>query len=719
MVKPGPKPKKKTKADYEAVKEESGARRREISRKGRDIAPRPRVKNGRRKAKARKSFRYFCECYFPRTFYLKWSPDHLPIIAKIEKAVKEGGLFAMATPRGFGKTTLCETAALWASFIALHKSVMLIGSSAKHARRMLDHIKAELMDNELLLEDWPEVVYPFHKLAGMAQKATGQLYNDKPTRIQWTAEFVVFPTLPGCATSSGIIQVGSIDAQIRGVAHKRSDGETVRPSLIVLDDPQTDESAKSPMQIDHRMGMLKGAILGLAGVGKEISAILPCTVIQPDDMADQILDRKKHPIWQGERTKLVYEFPTNKKLWAKYEEIRAEDFRGGGDGRKATEFYRKNREAMDEGAKVAWEEHYTPNELSAIQHAMNLLYRDERAFWSEQQNEPMLPEEMQNAAISVEEIFKKLNGIARREIPVGCQTLTAFIDVHKTLLYWTVVAWEEKFTGYVIDYGTYPDQKTSQFTVAGAKRTLALAARGTGLEGSIRAGLEKLTEQILGKEWIRDDGVSMKIDRCLIDANWGQTRNTVYDFCRQSSHAAVITPSHGMGIGAATRPMDQVPKKRGDQVGSSWRIAGKPRATKQVRHAIYDTNFWKSFLVSRLVTAMGDPGCLSLFGRDPKVHQMFAEHLVSEYCEQTEGHGRKVDEWSRRPNAENHWLDCLVGCYVAASIQGIALSKSPLVKKRESIDLAEIQKKNRAEGRSGGLPVGVFQKSRLRERGLF
>jgi len=33
-----------------------------------------------------------------------------------------------------------------------------------------------------------------------------------------------------------------------------------------------------------------------------------------------------------------------------------------------------------------------------------------------------------------------------------------------------------------------------------------------------------------------------------------------------------------------------------------------------------------------------------------------------------------VDEWKLRPEAvENHWLDCLVGCAVAASIQGAIL----------------------------------------------
>jgi len=38
-------------------------------------------------------------------------------------------------------------------------------------------------------------------------------------------------------------------------------------------------------------------------------------------------------------------------------------------------------------------------------------------------------------------------------VPLAATRVTAFIDVHDKLLYWCVCAWEEDFTGYVIDYG--------------------------------------------------------------------------------------------------------------------------------------------------------------------------------------------------------------------------------------------------------------------------
>ena len=153
----------------------------------------------------------------------------------------------------------------------------------------------------------------------------------------------------------------------------------VAPSLVVLDDPQTDESARSLTQCATREAVLAGAVLGLGGPGKKISGIMPCTVIRPGDMADNILDRDKHPEWNGERTKMVYAFPTDEKLWQRYAEMRAESMRQGHGGDEATEFYRANREAMDEGAVVAWPERFNHDELSAVQHAMNLRLRDEAA----------------------------------------------------------------------------------------------------------------------------------------------------------------------------------------------------------------------------------------------------------------------------------------------------------------------------------------------------
>ena len=136
--------------------------------------------------------------------------------------------------------------------------------------------------------------------------------SGKRTCIDWTAGEIVMPTIPGSKASGAVIKVAGITGGLRGMKYKRQDGKTVRPSLVVIDDPQTDQSARSPSQCETRERILAGAILGLAGPGKKISGIMPCTVIHQGDMADRILDRKTHPEWNGTRTKMVYSLPNGR-----------------------------------------------------------------------------------------------------------------------------------------------------------------------------------------------------------------------------------------------------------------------------------------------------------------------------------------------------------------------------------------------------------------------
>ena len=682
---------------YSTLKERARARNAAIAQAGRDIGELPAIANPDRRHQAERDFRFFCEAYFPLTFHLAWSPDHLKVITRIEEAVLEGGLFAMAMPRGSGKTTICECACIWAVLNGHREFVCLIGSNEGHAMDMLDSIKTELDGNELLLADFPEVIFPIQCLDGIANRCSGQLHQGERTHIGWTAREVVLPTMPGSMASGAIIKVAGITGRIRGMKFKRPDGQTVRPSLVVLDDPQTDESARSLSQCANRESILAGAVLGLAGPGKKISGIMPCTVIRPGDMADSILDRDRHPEWNGERTRMVYSFPDDEKLWARYAELRAEGMRSGDGGKAATEFYAQHREAMDAGAKIAWPERHNHDELSAIQHAMNLKLQDEAAFFAEYQNEPLPEETVDEDMLTADQVTAKINNLQHGEIPIACNHLTMFIDVQQKLLFFCVCAWEDDFTGYVVDYGSFPDQKRPYFTLRDARHTLATASPGSGLEGTIYAGLEALTQQYLSREWKRDDGAMLRIDRCLIDANWGHSTDVVYQFCRQSSHSTILTPSHGRFVGASSIPFSEYKRKQGDRVGLNWRIPNV-RGKRAVRHVVFDTNWWKSFVHARLAVSMGDRGCLSLFGSKPETHRLFAEQVTAEYFVKTSGRGRTVDEWKLRPEqSDNHWLDCLVGCAVAASIQGAVLfgTGAAPVPQRRRIRLSELQRSRR------------------------
>jgi hypothetical protein len=658
---------------YEALKERARQRNLELSLSGRDIGPLPAIANPERRQRAERDFRFFCEQYFPLTFHLEWSPDHLKVIAKIEDAVLQGGLFAMAMPRGSGKTSLCETACIWALAFGHREFVALIGSDEEHSGNMLASIKVELETNERLLEDFPDVCFPIRALEGIHQRAGGQLFEGKPTNIGWTAREVVLPCLPGSRASGSVMRVAGITGRVRGMKHKRTDGSAIRPSLVLVDDPQTDESARSPAQCATRERILAGAVLGLAGPGRKIAGLMTLTVVCAGDLADRILDREKHPDWQGQRTKMVYAFPKNDGLWKRYAALRAEELRMDRGIAAATEFYRKNQAAMDAGAQVAWAERFNPDEISALQHAMNLRYQNEAAFFAEFQNEPLPDDTGAEETLTADQIAAKINGIKRGVVSQACTALTMFVDVQQKALYWLVAAWEDDFTGYVIDYGTEPDQSEQYFTLRDVRRTLARMTPRAGPEAAIYAGLERLIAGKVASEWLREDGTVAKIERCLIDANWGLSTDVVYQFCRQCSLGMTVLPCHGRYVGARSIPFGQYRKKPGDRLGLNWRMPAAV-GTRAVKHVLFDSNFWKTFLQGRFAVPIGDPGCLSLFGRNPDRHRLLADHLAAEMCIRTEGRGRTVDEWQiRSPGLDNHWLDCLVGCAVAASMLGATL----------------------------------------------
>lgn len=679
--------------DYEKIKREAASRRRDASRLGRDIGSIPAIADTGLRRACDQSLLTFCERMFPQRFRLAWGKNHLRVIELMEDTIRNTGRVAVAMPRGEGKTTLAECAGgLWATVTGLHRFVVIIGAAKPNADSILENIQTELSTNEQLLATYPGVCYPFWALQGEARRANGQLHHGQRTHIVWSQNEVRFAMIPGERASGTIIQTAGIEGNIRGRSVQLPSGEKIRPTLAILDDIQTDESAWSETQCVSRGRTVEGAVAGLSGAGNEVSMIMPCTVIRRGDLADKLLDRSLNPKWRGIRTRMVEQFPTNDALWSEYAELRIRSLIEREDISLATEFYRRNRAKMDAGAVVAWEERFNrQTEISALQHAMNLKLDDEVAFWAEYQNEPLDEQAGDEAQLTAAEIMKRTNGYPAREIPTEAEHLTAFIDVQGKVLYYLVMAWSPRFDGWVVDYGAFPDQRKRYFTLRDAKRTLAHHAPKVGQEAQIYAGLRDLTDELCGREWMREDDAPMRLGLCMIDANWGVSTEVVYKLCRASDHAALLRPSHGRYYGASSKPLADRAKKRGERVGLNWYMAA---GKSQVRHVVWDTNWWKSFLATRLRVPLGDPGGVTLYGHKGEDHRMLAEHLTSEQRILTEGRGRKVEEWKlKRPGLDNHLLDGAVGCAVAGSILGAALENQdqPGTRKRRRVSLAEMR----------------------------
>lgn len=692
---------RRTEEAYAKHKAGAAARVREISREGRDIGAMPQVANWRRRAKATKSLRAFCETYGRNVFYIKWSSDHLRVLSRLQEVVDGGGQFALAMPRGSGKTSMVTWAAMWSILTGRRRMVVIVGADAKAATQTLDAIRGELESNDLLCEDFPEVCVPLRRLDGIAQRAHGQLCLGERTMIGMTADELILPTLPAGALDRPEVQRGSagavvrcvgITGRLRGIQARTADGSIMRPSLVLLDDPQTDESAKSPSQCDDRERLVSGAILGMAGPGETMAALATLTVIRPDDLADRLLTPSRHPDWRSERTRLVYEWGSGEALWARYAELRRDPEAGA---EAALAYYRENRKAMDADAVVAWEQRKEKHQLSALQYAWDLrIDRGEDAFFAEYQNDPREHEASDAVALSVDEVIGRTDITPRGTVPSDATVLTVGIDVQKDVLYWAVVAWADDARSWVVDYGTMPDQPSGLYSLATVSTTMETLSPGSSPEEVMRTACMRTIERLMDTDWRTESGAVMRVDAALIDSGWGLHTETIREACRDSGRR--VFPSKGVAIGAkATRGLNDVRRQPGDRVGLHWRSGHPRRIGATVREYRIDVNFWKSWLLARWRTPSGMPGAMAVCGntaRDIRSHAQFAEQLCAEESIAVEARGKRVEEWRmRRPGLDNHFLDCLVLASVAGNMSGVSIGAAREEANDEPIVLSQLQ----------------------------
>lgn len=717
---------KKRKPNPEAVarrRATQAAARRAQTRQGQDIGKLPPCKNPKRRAACKDDFGRFCKTYFPEIFCLEWSKDLLRVIAKVERVVLDHHKLAVAMPRGSGKTSLSETAILWAILYGRHRFAVLVAAVAPKAEDSMISLKSALLKNDLLLEDFPEVCYPIRKIDGEARRCLGQLHQGKRTNVKWGSDRIVLPTIEGSPASGAIIDATSIEGNIRGSKFPMPDGSTARPTLAMVDDCQTPESARSQGpsgQTTYRLQVIKQDVQGLAGPNRKTAILVPCTVICPGDLADQLLNRKLYPDFRGERTKRLYAWPTNRALWEQYRELREAAMRTDQPVDESMAFYRERMckfgrrldepgncpncphkdQCMDCGAIVDWVDRIDADshDISSLQTAMHSYYEyGEAGFAAEFQNEP-LANEAAGQRWTQDLIASRFTGRPRYEVPIDATEITVGVDVQQWSLWYTAVAWSPNFTGHIIDYGVWPEQNRRVITKAEIEAShvnMQTRYPGRGTEGSIQAGLEEFVAWMLGRNFPRGGGAGlMRVSRMLVDA--GKWPGLVAA-AKMKVGGQVMVLSKGVGISARNPPMSTRKAKKGEGKRDPFGHWYMPavQGTKEFPHVAIDVNFWKSFAEQGFLTAPGDPGALTLFGDGPQQHSLFAAHLDAETWTETEGHGRKLHEWTIRPGKpDNEFLDTLVYASVGASYQGCARSGShpPIsgVVRRKRVNIDEL-----------------------------
>lgn len=689
-------------------RERMARRSREQTAAVAEIGPIPPVKDPKRRRACERDLHLFLTTYFPHSTGLNpFSDDHRRVIERIQRCALSGGRFWQAVYRGFAKSTIAENTAIWATAYGHRGYVVIFGADKGAADDQIESIRLELETNDLLYEDFPEMCHPIRALEGKPQRCKSQCLDGERTYIEWKAGRIVLAdvrvpkgwmprvkagTRAPCA--GAILRTKGLMGGSRGLKHKRPDGTAVRPDFVILDDIQTDESALSPPQCTKRLGVIKKSVVKLAGHNKALAIVANNTVIAKNDAVDQVLTLPEYSAWQTERIPMVRSWGSaHETHWlSTYKDLRTTYDRNDPESQArahaaATEYYRAHRAVMDAGFEVSWEHCYDPEkEISAQQHAMNALIDDGiESFMSECQQTP-LELQLGSGAMTVEMVRAKASGRAWRTVPATARWLTSHMDVHDDLLYVGVLAIGEDFTAQVIEYGTWPKQSRSYYTLRDAKPTLrewcdqvarhSRQVAPTTKEAVILAGLVHVARELLSREYPRDDGSVAQVDRLGIDI--GYQEDTVMQAIRAIGAGPRVVPMRGVGITASGKPIVEWKGPARDK-GDHW--LWTVEAGRNYRVVKYDSNHWKSRLRNAIAAATGDAGGLSLPGK-PEEHHLLGEHLAAEYPTETEGRGRKLEEWNAKPGGhDNHHLDNLNNCLVLGSVLGAVLPGTAVIRR--------------------------------------
>ena len=628
-----------------------------------EIGPLRDVANPQRRERCAASNLTFAETYFKPTFYLPWAPYQRSMMDRFQQVVIDGGKECHAVRRGGLKSTCARVSTLWAAVNGHRKFPVLVGATDDKANEHRENFFSLLASSSLLLDDYPELLPLLLKYRQPKRqfRLDGRLlmlsHKDERGRI-------VFPDIygvPSCQTHIAPYSVNATD--VSGLSYVDRFGVTIRPDMITYDDVQTPQTAKSPLQTEELENRITKTFGGLAGLGQKMAQIMVCTVREHQDLTERFLDRKQHPDWHGKLYPSVVKMPERMDLWEVYAVKLGQGASPDVGKELAQQFYVENRSEMDRGASVAWEYDKLPDEISALQSLMTIRALDPEFFRREIQQEGLAPVNTSGVKLDTMTLLKRISGVPRGIVPEQASYLTAFIDSSDQVLWWAVCAWAKDFSGWLVDYGTYPDQRRPVFYKNDLALKIADMLPGVSWEEAFVHAHNELEKQLLNdfpgldiilKDW-SDGGQKPRIES-QVAASFNQSR---------------IRPSKGFAPKPGRKPVHLWGDPRRDRNnGAHW----VERRSEKPINVQYDTNIWKSHTARRLLTTIGAPSALLLPGVDEHSNRMLVEHLTAENPKQISYDGASGIAWELIVGRDNDWFDCVVGNCVAASMVGCSLT---------------------------------------------
>lgn len=651
------RPRGGSKADYDENTAQRDLMRRRRA-EARDLAI-PEVKNPKRRKKYENSLYSWGLFYCGEMVALEPSPIHKEIADEIQERMLFGGRKAIAAPRGIGKDTWVKIAAMWAVLNGHLKFLLCVFATYDEAEEFIEDIKEEIETNELLCEDYPEVCVPARSLEGAALRAKTLTVNRRRTFMRWEKGQLRLPSIKGSVSSGTWMIARGIDGKIRGLTRNKK-----RPDFYLCNDLESENSIRSDTMTEDIENKIEKALGGVAGPGKKISAVMLCTIMKRDRLADKYTNPKIKHSWAGARYKAMIRYPDRTDLWDRYMDMRTAGQQDESDpkGRKAHAFYLENREEMDRGALVVWDANFightlpdgSQEEVSALEHLYNIIADNgEEFFATEHQNDPPIPEELLDG-LTTDVIRSRLNGVNKGVIPDWATRLTVAVDVGKWHLHYVVAAANDKFSVAVTEHEIV---KVLNDADEDARRLLK------PWQASLLTCLRRIREACKG--YVKVDGSPIEIDLGVVDARW--ETDVILMFCKESGPR--WRPCFGHGRGQGQKAFNRPKPTTSNIVGAHWYGKLDERDRSLTFHL--DADHWKIFVHDGFRQVPGTEGGITLYGSDPREHNTYSKHLTAERWDVQKSQWEKLSE-------SNHFFDATGMACAALDMLGVKRVKPEL-----------------------------------------
>ncbi|WP_345817311.1 phage terminase large subunit (plasmid) [Bacillus licheniformis] len=262
---------------------------------------------------------------------------------------------AWSVPRSHAKSTyLSNMYPLYNIVYNLRQFIVIISETQDGAKLFADYVNNQLKHNEKLRADFGEL-----------------MDKDGRGNVKDNAEKFV-------TKNNVMVAIGSIQKQLRGMKFLNA-----RPDLIIMDDLESEKSTNTP-ELRQKNLTWYTKVVNPLGDPQRTAFIYMGTLVHPNGLLPYVMNRAD---FKSKRYSAIVSPPDRQDLWEEYERI-YRDLENPDRKDEAEDFYFSNKEEMDKGVKVLWEDRMPYYKL--IQEKCNV---GTRAFNSEYLNLPYSDED--------------------------------------------------------------------------------------------------------------------------------------------------------------------------------------------------------------------------------------------------------------------------------------------------------------------------------------